>query len=77
MPEAHQARIEIACSSCHESVGISFACGNVRAMKVWIATFSVSMPSSVFSAGTLPRGLTLFRYSGLVCSPCASATICV
>ena len=58
MPDAHHDMIEIACSSCQGSAGMSFACGKVRAIQVWIATFSVSALPSTSSSGTLCLGLS-------------------
>ena len=59
------------------SSGSNLACGKDWAIYVRIATFSVSTPSSVSSAGTLPRGFTSFRYSGAWCSPYGIDTSCV
>jgi len=63
MPDEHQARIEIALSSCQGSAGSTRACGKVRLIQSWIATFSVSGSPSTMSSGTLCLGLS-FRYSG-------------
>ena len=62
---AHAGR-DVACSSCHGSDGSSRACGYVRAIHCWIATFSVSGLPSTTSTGTLCFGFSL-RYSGLIC----------
>jgi hypothetical protein len=66
MPEAHHANSEIACSSCIGSAGSSFAAGKLRAIQIWIATFSVSGAPSITKTGTLCFGL-ICRYSAVVC----------
>ena len=68
MPPEHHDISEIACSSCHGSAGSSFACGNVRAIQVWIAMLSLRIFPSTISSGTLCFGL-IFRYSGELCWP--------
>jgi hypothetical protein len=70
----NQAISEMARARCTGSLGMS--CGAyLAAMKSRIAVFSTIVPSSITSAGTRPRGLTL-RYSGVFCSFLAKASAC-
>ncbi len=66
MPEEHHAIKDIACSSCHGSLGSNFAAGKLRAIHIWIATLSVMVLPSTISTGTLCFGLS-FKYSGVCC----------
>src|SRR5436305_14889530 len=66
MPEAHHDNNDIACTSCIGSAGSSFAAGKLRAIQIWIATFSVRGSPSITSTGTLCLGLTR-KYSADLC----------